>query len=179
MTPSREATWEPPIAELRERRPSGDPAAARPPRRRGQWTVQRAGRAIWTLLTGFLTGRARLLRFVCVGVGVTVAQLGLLLALAPLALAPLVANILALLLAAQLNFALSSAFTWGDRPSHGWRFARRWLRFMASIAGTLLVNLAIFAVARLLLPTLLASALGSGLTGSLNFVLGDRFVFLG
>ncbi len=133
----------------------------------------------WRAIRTALASHARPLRFLCVGGLVTLVQLGLLLALAALAVPSLLANALALLLAAQLNFALSSAFTWGDRPVRSGGFAPRWVRFMLSISGTLLINQGLFAVARLVLPTLLAAALGSGLTGSLNFVLGDRFVFLG
>jgi putative flippase GtrA len=143
--------------------------------------VPRAWRAITTALATRAprTGHTRSLRFLCVGGLVTLVQLGLLLALARLAVPTLLANALALLLAAQLNFALSSAFTWGDRPPRSGGLAPRWLRFMLAISGTLLINQGLFAVARMALPTLLAAALGSGLTGALNFVLGDRFVFLG
>jgi putative flippase GtrA len=142
----------------------------------------------WWAITATLTARAprapraRSLSFACVGGLVTLVQLGLLLVLAALAVPSLLANALALLLAAQLNFALSSAFTWGDRPPRSGGLAPRWLRFMLAISGTLLINQGLFAAARLALPTLptlLAAALGSGLTGALNFVLGDRFVFLG
>jgi len=151
------------------------------PRPRAWWAITAA-------ITATLTARApraprapsaRSLRFACVGGLVTLVQLGLLLVFAALAVPSLLANALALLLAAQLNFALNSAFTWGDRPLRGGELAPRWLRFMVAISGTLLINQGLFAVARLALPTLPAAALGSGLTGVLNFVLGDRFVFLG
>jgi putative flippase GtrA len=147
----------------------------------------RAWRALHTVLTARATHAIhttyrRSLLFLCVGGLVTLVQLGLLLVLATLAVPSLLANALALLLAAQLNFALSSIFTWGDRPVRNGGLAPRWLRFMMAISGTLLINQGLFAAARLalpMLPTLLAAALGSGLTGALNFVLGDRFVFWG
>jgi putative flippase GtrA len=88
------------------------------------------------------------------------------------------ANAAAFLLAAQLNFALSSAFTWRDRfVSHS--LARRWLLFHGSIAATALLNMLTFSAARFVLPVLAASAAGIA-TGALgNYLLGDRVVFRG
>jgi glycosyltransferase involved in cell wall biosynthesis/putative flippase GtrA len=93
---------------------------------------------------------------------------------------PMLANTVAFLLAAQVNFALSIVFTWRDRPgtseSRG-ALLRHWLRFHGSIVRTVLLNQGILAVARTTLPTLLASGLGIGVTSVANFVLGDRLVF--
>jgi putative flippase GtrA len=86
------------------------------------------------------------------------------------------ANALAFSLAAQVNFALSSAFTWRDRaPSRS--LARRWLLFHASIGVTALLNMVIFAAARLLLPMLAASAAGIAAGALGNYLIGDRLVF--
>ncbi len=53
------------------------------------------------------------------------------------------ANAVAFLLAAQVNFALSSTFTWRDR-SAGRGLRRRWLAFHVSIASMAVVNMLVF-----------------------------------
>ncbi|MGH2583650.1 MAG: GtrA family protein [Dehalococcoidia bacterium] len=87
------------------------------------------------------------------------------------------ANAVAFLLSAQLNFALSRWFTWGDRRKLG--PARRWLAFHGSIAGTALLNQCVFVVAQVATPDLVASALGIGAAAVVNFLLQDRLVFRG
>jgi len=82
----------------------------------------------------------------------------------------------AFLAAAQLNFVLSSLFTWADRQT-GQGIGRRWLIFHGSIAGMALANMAVFAVARLVVPDLAASATGIGVAAIGNFFIGDRLVF--
>ncbi|GHO72157.1 hypothetical protein KSC_110490 [Ktedonobacter sp. SOSP1-52] len=132
------------------------------------------------MLVLLFSEQVRPLRFLFTGGACGMLQLGLLALLAELNIEPILANILALLLAAQVNFALSSVFTWNDRPSI--RTARktrcrRWLRFHGSIAGTALFNQGIFIIARALLPILLASGLGIGMAAVANFVLGEFLVF--
>jgi putative flippase GtrA len=90
------------------------------------------------------------------------------------------ANATAFVLAAQLNFLLSSSFTWRDRlagragPRALWR---RWLAFHGAIAGMAVVNMLVYAAARHALPVLAASALGIAVAAVGNFLLGDRLVF--
>lgn len=119
---------------------------------------------------------ARPLRFAITGGIAGVVQLALLALLTHAGWAELPANALAFLLAAQLNFALSSAFTWRDRRADR-ALGRRWLAFHGSIAAMAVVNMLVFALARAALPTLLASALGIAAAACGNFMLGDRLVF--
>jgi len=90
----------------------------------------------------------------------------------------LVANGMAFLLAAQVNFALSVAFTWRDRLE-AYQLPRRWALFHGSIALMALVNMLVFAATRSFLPVPVASLAGIA-AGSLgNYLLGDRLVFRG
>ena len=126
------------------------------------------------------TASGRILRFMLTGGAAGLVQLGLLQAGTELGWDPMLANALAFGLAAQINFALSQWFTWRDRHVK-WAIwcplAGRWLRFHASICGTALLNLVVFALCGALLPTLLAALLGIAAAAMANFVLGDRFVF--
>jgi putative flippase GtrA len=92
------------------------------------------------------------------------------------------ANALAFLAAAQVNFALSLAFTWRDRHPEGTRsgsVARRWLLFHGSIAAMALLNMLVFTLARAFVPALVASALGILAGAAGNYLAGDRIVFRG
>jgi putative flippase GtrA len=120
--------------------------------------------------------RARPARFVITGGLAGLTQLVLLKILIDHGWNGFVANAVAFVLAAQLNFLLSSLFTWRDR-FQGRSLGRRWLVFHASIATMAVVNMAIFAVARLALPDLVASAVGICVAAVGNFFLGDRLVF--
>lgn len=87
----------------------------------------------------------------------------------------LAANIVAALCGAQLNFALSSVFTWRDRvPASVWR---RWLLYHGTIAGTMLLSMVSFGILSTVVPDEAASAAGIALGGVANFFLGDRLVF--
>ncbi len=123
-----------------------------------------------------LTTAARPLRFAATGLTAGLAQLGLLALLTDLGWPDLAADVVAFVLAAQVNFALSARFTWRYRPDARplWR---RWLAFHGAIVGMALVNLAVFALARTALPTVAASAAGIAAAATGNFVLGDRVVF--
>jgi putative flippase GtrA len=123
---------------------------------------------------------ARLVRFAITGGSAGLIQLGLLRLLEGLGVTPILANALGFLFAAQANFLLSQTFTWADRPPDdalGEGLGQRWLRFHLAIAGTAVLNLAIFAVASAVLPDLVASALGIGVAGIANYLLADRLVF--
>jgi putative flippase GtrA len=120
--------------------------------------------------------RARLLRFVLTGGIAGLSQLTLLSLLLDRNVPSLIANATAFLIAAQLNFVLSSLFTWRDRvpvqPLWG-----RWLLFHGSIASMALVNMAVFAAGRPFLPALAASGSGIAVAAIGNFVLGSKLVF--
>jgi putative flippase GtrA len=126
------------------------------------------------------TQQARPLRFILTGSLAGLSQLGLLAVLLRLAVSPLLANGIAFLLAAQLNFLLSLLFTWRDR--HEIKLAsrqllHRWLTFHGSILGTAILNQLIFALTQSRLPALLAAGLGIGSAAIANFFLMDRLVF--
>jgi putative flippase GtrA len=119
---------------------------------------------------------ARIARFVLTGGLAGFAQLILLTLFTDHGWHAIGANAVAFLLAAQLNFALSSIFTWPDRHT-GQSIRRRWLIFHGSIAGMAVVNMAVFAAMRLVLPDLAASAAGICVAAIGNFLIGDRLVF--
>jgi putative flippase GtrA len=121
----------------------------------------------------------RIARFVFVGLVSAGVQLGLLEAFTDfLGWPTLVANIIAFIIATNMNLALNSAITWRDRPLDGMRgVVRRWLRFWGSISGTAIINQTIFIVALRWLPDVAAAALASTVVSIANFLLGHFFVF--
>ena len=148
--------------------------------------VARARRSQWRhrVLTARCTGahplrallRARPLRFALTGGLAGLLQLGLLALLVGRGWPSAPANAVAFLLAAQVNFAVSSLFTWRDRRRTVplWR---RWLAFHGAIAAMALVNQSVFLAARTVLPALVASAAGIAVAAVGNYLLGDRLVF--
>jgi len=110
------------------------------------------------------------------GLGVALVQLTLLQLLLEAGAPALPANALAFFLAANLNFAVSSAFTWADRPTEG--VAARWVRFFTAIAGTSLLNMATYALALPVTGELPAAALGLAVAAAVNFIAADRVVFV-
>ena len=122
----------------------------------------------------------RPLRFALTGGTAGLLQLGLLFFLVQRGAAPLPANALAFLAAAQVNFLLSQAFTWRDRPltdSPRKVLFQRWLAFHACISGTAALNLCVFAAALQVLPHLPAAAAGIAVAAIFNFLANDRFAF--
>ena len=119
---------------------------------------------------------ARPLRFALTGGFAGLLQLGLLAVLTGHGWPAALANAVAFLLAAQVNFALSSLFTWRDRRRTAplWR---RWLAFHGAIAAMALVNQSVFLAAWTALPALVASAAGIAVAAVGNYLLGDRLVF--
>jgi putative flippase GtrA len=124
----------------------------------------------------FFSPNARLVRFAVTGSLAALAQLTLLTLFTSRGWHAISANAAAFLLAAQLNFILSSVCTWADRRT-GQGIGRRWLLFHGSIAGMAVVNMAVFAAMRLAAPDLAASAAGICVAAIGNFFIGDRLVF--
>jgi len=127
-----------------------------------------------------LSDRARPLRFAFTGGAGALTQLALLAGLVRLGLHAVPANGLALLVSAQVNFALSYLFTWHDRRAIGpaWRtLPARWFAFHGCIATTAALNLGIFAAARVFLPNLIAAGAGIGVAAIVNFAVNDRLAF--
>jgi putative flippase GtrA len=120
--------------------------------------------------------RARVARFAVTGGMAGALQLALLVAITSRGWPALAANAAAFLLAAQVNFGLSGVFTWPDRRRRH-SLGRRWLLFHGSIACMALVNMAVFALMRLALPDLQASAAGIAAAACGNYLVGDRLVF--
>lgn len=119
---------------------------------------------------------ARPLRFAGTGVAAGGLQLLLLLLLTTHGWETLLANIVAFLVSAQLNFAVSNAVTWRDRR-HSGSLLRRWALFHASIAVMAVLNMLVFAATRDLVPALAASALGIAAGAGGNYLAGDRLIF--
>lgn len=126
-----------------------------------------------TALAAILGRRA--VRFALTGLLCAVTQLVLLSTFTHRGMAALPANVAAFVLAAHLNFLLSSTFTWRDR--RGGSMATRWAAFLAAISGTALLNLTVFEAGRVLLPVTAAAAAGIVVAATLNFLLGDRAIF--
>ncbi len=127
-----------------------------------------------------LSTHARPARFAIVGGVCGLLQLILLVGLKLTGLPAIPANVAEYLLSAQVNFLLSNGFIWHDRWSKQacpYDLLRRWLAFHASIAGTFALSQAVFIASRLLLPDVLASALGIGVAAVVNFVVQDRLAF--
>ncbi len=126
-----------------------------------------------------LIARARPIRFACVGGISALIQLALLHSIAGHGWNTALAEIIALLLAAQVNFFLNTTVTWRDRHVGAARqtLRRRWFAFHGSITWTTLLNFSVFTAAHLAMPALYAAALGIIAAAAVNFVTFDRFVF--
>ena len=123
---------------------------------------------------------ARPLRFACTGGVAALVQLGILDALTERRWAPIAANGMALLVSTQVNFVLSYLFTWRDRRlTDGMPLALlgRWATYQGSVAGSALLNMTVFVVARSSLHLMVASALGTIVAAVVNYIAGDRLVF--
>jgi putative flippase GtrA len=122
----------------------------------------------------------RLVRFACTGLLAGAIQLALLHLWTARGWDALVANPVAFLVSAQLNFLLSVTFIWRNRrdaPRRVETLRRRWIAFHCSILSTALLNQAVFGMAQVALPSLLAAALGIAAGALVNFLVQDRFVF--
>lgn len=128
-------------------------------------------RAWWT------EQRRRLLRACGTSVITGPSQFGVFALLTHYACPPLTANAVALFVAAQVSFVLSCAFVWPDRGRGLSLLLRRWLGFQGSAAGTSLLNLAVFAALRPVLPDLVAVPLASGIGALTCYALNDLLVF--
>lgn len=131
---------------------------------------------------GLFSARMRPLRFISAGLLAGAVQLGLLAALLYWNWAAVPANIVAFIAATEINFVLNALFTWRDRRGAltGGRFwLTRWLRFHGAIAGTALLNQAIFLTLHLVghWQPILASATASILVSVVNYFLGNHLVF--
>ena len=128
-------------------------------------------------------GRARLARparFVAVGLVSSAVQLGCLATLVQLGAGHDPANVVALLTAAQVNFLLSAAVIWPDRPTsirEPDRLPQRLVAFNAMSATTMLINEGVFAASVHVVPYLLAGVAGIGVAAPINYVVGHYLIF--
>ncbi len=129
----------------------------------------------------FLWSRtARPLRFAFTGSLAALAQLTLLAILTGRRWPSLPADAAAIVVSTEINFILSYLVTWHDRrPRAGTAgvFAWRWATYHASVAGTVSLNMLVFAFIRSDVNMLVASALGTMVGAIANFFIGDRIVF--
>ncbi len=136
---------------------------------------------LWPQWQTFLfSSRARPIRFIITGGIAACVQLGFLHILTNYNVLPIVANAVAFLLSAQVNFLLSCLFTWQDRqPLSSTKYAllRRWITFHGSVASTAILNTLVFAIAHQFVPTLLASATGIFVAAFVNFFMMNKLIF--
>lgn len=118
----------------------------------------------------------RLVRFVFVGCAIACIQLAIL-SILTFWIDEHIANIIAIMVAVQGSFILGSLVTWGDRLASGGTTFVRWLAFHGSVAGTVSLNMATFALTNIWLTTLPAAAAGIGAAAAFNYLSGDRLVF--
>ncbi|HVX31077.1 MAG TPA: GtrA family protein [Nitrolancea sp.] len=143
-----------------------DAAASRP----------RGGHLVRQCFHLFFGDPARLVRFCLTGGVAALVQLAVLRLLTADHWEALLSNGIGMALAAQVNFTLSSAFTWRDR----WVRAglhRRWSMYQLTILVSALVNMLVFIVARLFVEQMIAALLGIAVAAALNFAAGDRIIF--
>jgi len=163
-------------------REEGGPA---PPLGRGAPLLTRVLLGMWAaprqiLRPGYAAAGVRIPRFVLVGMGCALAQLGLLQVLVQSGVQENLANLIAFGASVEINFAASQFYTWRDRwtAAPGPRsLLRRLFLFNASAATTGVVNQGVFGLANLVIWYLPAAALGIGSAAASNFLLNDRLVF--
>lgn len=122
----------------------------------------------------------RLARFSAVGLACFAIQAGILLALRGAGTPDTLANAIGFLASAQVNFLLSTYFTWSDRrlPSAEPRpWALRWAAFQATVALALACNTGVFALASQFTGPLVAAAVGVGVGALLTFLISNFLVF--
>jgi putative flippase GtrA len=122
-----------------------------------------------------------LIRFAVVGGLCALLQLGFLETLVIIGMEKNVANFVALLASAQVNFFLSHSVTWAERrirDEKGSRLLDKLARFNGLIAVSVLVNQLTFAVAVSRIHYLLAAVLGILAAASINFFVSDRLIFV-
>lgn len=121
-----------------------------------------------------------LLRFAAVGATCTALQLALFYALLDAGTTGTAAFVFSFAVIAQLNFVLSSRFTWLHRlaqPSGARGRTRRWALFNTSAGISLGVSAGVFALASRALGPALAAPCGVASSIAVSFLLGDRVVF--
>lgn len=118
----------------------------------------------------------RVLTFSLVGLVCFAAQYSVAWSMARAGVSWPIGNALAFFLSAQLNFVLSSVFTWPDRGARRWT-VRRWVSYNGTVLVALAVNTAVFTAIYPLAGSLAASAAGVVAGAGANFLICNYLVF--
>jgi putative flippase GtrA len=119
-----------------------------------------------------------MLRFALVGVACFGAQYFAAVELVRLGTIWPIANAIAFALSAQLNFGLSSVFTWGDRRTSGGKAMWiRWISYNGTVLLSLALNSATFTVSYRVVGTLPAAATGVLVGSGATFLICNFVVF--
>ena len=88
-------------------------------------------------------------------------------------------NLVSFIAASEVNFALNQALTWGDslHDTADSNLLKRWLRFHGAIAGTGVLNQALFNLLVIWLPAMPSVVASIALVGVCNFFLLNTLVF--
>ncbi len=127
-----------------------------------------------------LSPKARPIRALYTGAAAALLQIGVLDLLVDDHWAKLPAAAIALLCGAQLNFVLSTLFTWRDRRpagTYGRQIICQWLRYQGTIASTAVLNVIVYSVSSDFLPMLLATIVGNASAAIVNYIINDKHVF--
>lgn len=125
-----------------------------------------------------LERRRRYTRFVIVGTCCFLVQVSLLLALVHLGIPRTVSYAVAFALSAQLNFCLSAAFTWGDRPGSGWKTVlSRFVSYNGTALAALSLNTIIFSTTNATFGMVPAAMLGTATGMAITYLVSDQLIF--
>ncbi|WP_196279386.1 GtrA family protein [Catellatospora vulcania] len=117
-------------------------------------------------------------RFAAVGVVCFGAQTAVLVPLERAGMAAAFANATGFWLSAQLNFVLSSLFTWRDRPARGTRAVlARWWQYQGMAYLSLAMNSLVFVAAEPVTGQLSASAIGVLIGACFSYAVSKFLIF--
>ena len=123
---------------------------------------------------------ARFLRYGAVGAVTFVLNVGLLFLFKGAGIPSIPAYAAALALAVQFNFVCSQFWVWSDRhvaSFWGRDMAERWVAYHGCIGASLAINFAVFSVAQMAIPDLLAVVAGVAASTLAKFLSLDRLAF--
>jgi putative flippase GtrA len=89
-------------------------------------------------------------------------------------------NAIGFFASAQLNFALSSVVTWGDRPARrGRTVLRRWASYQGSTLLVLCANVAVFTVVSPYVWHIIAAGVGVVVGSGCSYAINHLLIFRG